>query len=104
MLNLRMCYDKLVRLLPLCKDQANPGDPLSAQSEHDMIWIRQPFLFCGSKFEELIVHGHTPIRTGQPDVRENRVNLDTGAVYGGPLTVAIFSQEEAPPLGFLHVH
>jgi Calcineurin-like phosphoesterase len=44
---------------------------------------------------------HTPSRTGQPEVRENRINLDTGAVYGGPLTAAIFNYEQTPPLGFL---
>jgi diadenosine tetraphosphatase ApaH/serine/threonine PP2A family protein phosphatase len=79
----------------------NPDYPLSAQPEHDMIWIREPFLSCGRKFERLIVHGHTPSQTGQPEVRENRINLDTGAVYGGPLTAGIFSYEQTPPLGFL---
>jgi hypothetical protein len=31
------------------------------------------------------VHGHTPQGDGMPDFRGNRLNLDTGAVFGGAL-------------------
>ena len=31
----------------------------------------------------------------------SRVNIDTAAVMGGPLTAAVFDDTRAPPLGFL---
>ena len=52
-------------------------------------------------FGKHIVHGHTPQRTGLPDQRAYRTNLDTAAVWGGPLTAGIFTDEAAPPIGFL---
>ncbi len=78
----------------------DPSRPLTVQSEQDMLWIREPFLNFDGKLERLIVHGHTPVETG-PDVRSNRVNIDTGAVFGRPLTAAIFQDEHAMPVGFL---
>jgi len=47
------------------------------------------------------VHGHTPLAAGKPDLRRRRVNLDTAAVMGGPLTAAVFDDARAEPLGFL---
>jgi serine/threonine protein phosphatase 1 len=78
-----------------------PGRPLDAQDEYDMLWIREPFLSDRRDYGRLIVHGHTPIEGGAPDLRSNRLNLDTGAVFGGPLTAAVFVAEETPPVGFL---
>lgn len=55
------------------------------QVEDDLIWIREPFLSDRTNHGPLIVHGHTPI-----DVlvhHGNRVNIDTGVAFGGPLTV-----------------
>ena len=49
----------------------------------------------------LIVHGHTPQTDGIPDFRGNRLNLDTGAVFGRPLTAAAFARAQRDPLGFL---
>lgn len=65
-----------------------PGVPLDAQSEEDQLWIRQEFHRDDRNHGALIVHGHTPVK--QPDLRHNRLNLDTGAGYGDPLTVAVF--------------
>ena len=74
-----------------------------AQDEVDMVWIREPFLSDRRDHGRLIVHGHTPLSNGSPDFRSNRLNLDTGAGYGGPLTAAVFSAEATPPLAFLQV-
>lgn len=41
----------------------------------------------------LIVHGHTPVRERVADLRENRINLDTGAVFGGVLTCGVFEED-----------
>ena len=45
--------------------------------------------------------GAAPLMTAQPDVRANRVNLDTGAVFGGPLTAAVFVPGRREPAAFL---
>jgi serine/threonine protein phosphatase 1 len=77
--------------------------PLAAQAPEVMVWMREPFLSecdavdCG----RFIVHGHTPLQGGTPDLRRRRVNLDTAAVMGGPLTAAVFDDTQAPPLAFL---
>ncbi|HUB64980.1 MAG TPA: metallophosphoesterase family protein [Methylocella sp.] len=61
-----------------------PGTPLSRQREEDLLWIREDFLLHEEPFEKIIVHGHTPVRV--PDVRKNRINIDTGAYATGRLT------------------
>lgn len=61
-----------------------PGVGLADQDPHDLIWIREPFLSDPRDHGAVIVHGHTPVE--KPDVRNNRINVDTGAVYGGTLT------------------
>ena len=79
----------------------NPALPINAQSEQDLLWIREPFLSHEGAFPRFIVHGHTPLRTARPDVRRNRVNLDTGAVFGGSLTAAVFAPGHVEPVEFL---
>ncbi|MBP0482395.1 metallophosphoesterase family protein [Sagittula salina] len=68
-----------------------PGVALSDQHEDDLVWIREAFLHDETDHGALVVHGHTPVET--PDLRVNRLNLDTGAGYGKPLTVAVFEGE-----------
>ena len=71
------------------------------QRDRDRLWIRDAFLDADHDFGRYVVHGHTPQRGGRPDVRNHRVNLDTAAAYGGPLTAAIFEDGQARPAGFL---
>jgi serine/threonine protein phosphatase 1 len=61
-----------------------PGVPLEAQKPQDLIWIRGEFLRATDDFGKVVVHGHTP--TTVPDVRANRIGIDTGAVFTGRLT------------------
>jgi serine/threonine protein phosphatase 1 len=61
-----------------------PGVPLAKQREEDLLWIRQDFLLHEEDFGKIVVHGHTPVQ--QPDVRPNRINIDTGAFATGRLT------------------
>ena len=61
-----------------------PGVPLAAQSEADLIWIRGPFLSHADPFDKIVVHGHTP--EPEPVARQNRIGIDTGAVFTGRLT------------------
>jgi serine/threonine protein phosphatase 1 len=79
----------------------HPDRSLDQQDEHDLIWIREPFLSHGRNYGRLIVHGHTPTRSGLPDQRPNRLNLDTGAVFGRALTAAVFTDENTAPERFL---
>ena len=64
------------------------GIPLADQEEDDLIWLRDEFLADETDHGHLIVHGHTV--TDLPEHAGNRVNLDTGAGYGKPLTAAVF--------------
>ena len=65
-----------------------PGLPLDQQSEDDLIWIRQEFLNDERAHPWLVVHGHTPAK--QAEHCGNRINLDSGAGYGRPLSTAVF--------------
>ena len=64
-----------------------PGVPLERQTAEDMMWIRAEFHKDRSDHGPLIIHGHTPVEV--PTHYGNRVNLDTGAAYDGPLTAAV---------------
>jgi serine/threonine protein phosphatase 1 len=96
---LRLSYDDGRRFF--VHAGVNPGKPLAAQGDVDMLWIREPFLSDGRDYGRLIVHGHTPLTNGRPDLRNNRLNLDTGAVFGGPLTAAVFDDSQTQPMTFL---
>ena len=62
-----------------------PGVPLRRQREEDLLWIRDEFLQCEDNFGKFVVHGHTPV--AKPDIRANRINIDTGAYASGILTL-----------------
>jgi serine/threonine protein phosphatase 1 len=64
-----------------------PGRPLASQNLQDMLWIREEFLESDYDFGRLVVFGHTPFK--QPFLAPGRLGLDTGAVFGGPLTCAV---------------
>lgn len=78
-----------------------PGRPLAEQDAEDLLWIREPFLSHPDPFGRLVVHGHTPTTSRRYDMRSNRLNLDTAAGYGGPITAAIFDADETAPIAFL---
>ncbi len=69
-----------------------PGTPLSQQQEEDVLWIREEFLSCKQEFGKIVVHGHTPVL--EPDIRPNRINIDTGAFATGRLTCLILERDE----------
>lgn len=64
-----------------------PGVPLDQQTEDDLLWIRDDFHADPRDHGALIVHGHTPV--DQPTHYGNRVNIDTGAGHGHPLTAVV---------------
>ncbi len=69
-----------------------PGIPLVNQSDEDMLWIRDEFLASDQEYEKMIVHGHTI--TWEPDVRGNRIGIDTGAFASGVLTALVLDGAE----------
>jgi serine/threonine protein phosphatase 1 len=69
-----------------------PGVPLNRQREEHLLWIRDDFLRTDYDFGKYIVHGHTPVE--EPDIRPNRINIDTGAFATGRLTCLIIEGEE----------
>jgi serine/threonine protein phosphatase 1 len=70
-----------------------PGVPIADQTEEDLIWIRQKFHTYNKPHPHLIVHGHTPVKKATH--YGNRINLDSGAGYGDPLSAAVFEGDEA---------
>lgn len=70
-----------------------PGVPLEAQEEDDLVWIRGPFLMETADHGFLVVHGHTTIDS--PMHCGNRLNLDSGAAYGGPLSAVVVEGRSA---------
>jgi serine/threonine protein phosphatase 1 len=67
-----------------CHAGVRPGVALDDQDSEDLVWIRDEFLIHGKEFEAVIVHGHTPVP--EPEIRLNRINIDTGAVFTGRLS------------------
>jgi serine/threonine protein phosphatase 1 len=69
-----------------------PGVPLAQQDEDDLLWIRKEFHDDNSDHGGLVVHGHTPVKS--PDLRHNRLNLDTGAGHGAALSTARLTERD----------
>lgn len=74
-----------------------PGVPIKKQKPREMLWIRDLFLKSTVDFGKRVVHGHTI--TDAPDIRTNRIGIDTGAFYSGRLTCLVLEGGESR---FLH--
>ncbi len=70
-----------------------PGIPLDQQDETDLAWIRAGFLEDRRDHGALIVHGHTAIEAATH--YGNRLNIDSGAAYGGPLSAVVIEGRDA---------
>ncbi len=68
----------------ICHAGARPGVDLGHQSSEDLMWICDDFLRFEGSFGRIVVHGHTP--TPNPEIRANRINVDTGAYASSILT------------------
>jgi serine/threonine protein phosphatase 1 len=73
-----------------------PGVAMQRQSLEDLVWIRDPFIFSNHDFGKRVIFGHTPY--SEPLIMDNKIGLDTGAVYGNRLTCL-----ELPAFRFHHV-
>lgn len=74
-----------------------PGVPLDEQDEEDLLWIREEFLYSDADLGHMVVHGHSP--EVNPEVRPNRIGIDTGAHYTDRLTCLVVEDESTR---FLH--
>ena len=70
-----------------------PGVPFDRQTETDLLWIRAPFLDDTRDHGALVVHGHTPVDLVTH--YGNRLNTDTGAGYGNPLSAVVIEGRDA---------
>lgn len=64
-----------------------PHVPFESQVDDDLLWIRERFLNSTVDFGKRVVHGHTPV--AEPELRRNRINIDTGAFLTNRLTCLV---------------
>lgn len=72
-------------------------------SDELRMWTRSRAFFRSELWPEreetraiLVVHGHTPPADLEPELERRRINVDTGACFGGTLTAAVLAPDEAP--------
>lgn len=69
-----------------------PNIPLERQNPDDLLWIRDEFLHYSKPHPKVVVHGHQI--SDEPEVRSNRIGIDTGAFATGRLTCLVLDGEE----------
>jgi serine/threonine protein phosphatase 1 len=72
------------------------------EGDQTYLWTRSDRFFDRGNWPErsalkdlTVIHGHTP-RSFQPEVFAHRINVDTGACFGGPLTAVMLKQGAEP--------
>lgn len=73
-----------------------PGIAIQDQVEDDLTWIRDPFLGYRGGYPWLVVHGHTALNAAVH--YGNRLNIDSSAAYGGPLTAVVIDGRDVSVL------
>ncbi|OAP39989.1 serine/threonine protein phosphatase [Sinorhizobium glycinis] len=75
--------------------------PLEEQGDDILLWMRIEPNYSGYYWGKHVCHGHTPSRSN-PRTVGNRTNVDSGAVFGGVLSCAVFDDDvPGGPLDFL---
>jgi len=72
------------------------GVPLNEQSEEELLWIREEFIYSAYDWNKRVIFGHTALEI--PFVTPGKIGIDTGAVYGNKLTAV-----ELPRMKFYQV-
>lgn len=68
------------------------------------IWIRDEFIRNRQNLGKIVVFGHTPqITTYLPLVMPNKIGIDTGAVFGGKLSVIQLDSENKEKFALMQV-
>ena len=75
-----------------CHAGVRPGVALDRQNRDDLLNIREPFLSSEAEHGKLVVHGHTPALA--PELRPNRMGIDTAAFATGCLTCLILEKDQ----------
>jgi serine/threonine protein phosphatase 1 len=95
-----------------CHAGIQPGKPLHKQTRDELIWIREEFLYTNRIHPKYIVHGHSSVQyvcgmhVSDPEILENRCNLDTGACFwnkSARLTAALFEDGVKKPIQVFQV-
>lgn len=84
-----------------------PGADPARCSEEELLWIRDPFIRSDYAWPKPVVFGHTPQYDNsrgeptdledivwQPLNRPEKIGIDTGCAYGGPLTALVLPERE----------
>ena len=66
-----------------------PGVKLAKQTKQDLTFSREPFMSHEGLHPYRVVHGHSPTKDMNIDIRPNRINVDTHLYAGGPLSCAV---------------
>ncbi len=74
-----------------------PRVSLDDQDHREMLWIRDEFLSSNADHGKMVVHGHSI--SWEPEIKKNRIGIDTGAFASGVLTCLVLQQTERT---FLH--
>ncbi|MCI5115814.1 MAG: serine/threonine protein phosphatase [Candidatus Electrothrix sp. AW1] len=69
-----------------------PGVHLTRQVSSYCLWVRDEFIETPYTFSKTIIFGHTVFQ--EPLVQENKIGIDTGAVYGGKLTALLLPEKK----------
>ena len=75
-----------------CHAGVRPGVPLDCQDRDDLLNIRDPFLSSEAEHGKLVVHGHTP--SVAPEIRPNRIGIDTAAYATNRLTCLVLEKDQ----------
>ena len=75
-----------------CHAGVRPGVALDRQNREDLLNIREPFLSSEAEHGKLVVHGHTPAVA--PEIRLNRIGIDTAAYATGRLTCLVLEKDQ----------
>ena len=69
-----------------------PNIPLEQQKTDDILWIRDDFLHYTKPHPKVVVHGHQIC--DEPEIRHNRIGIDTGAFATGLLSCLVLDGEK----------
>jgi len=61
-----------------------PGWEPEESDGETLLWVREEFLHSFDPSGRIVVHGHTPFE--EVRVHPDKIGIDTGVAYGGPLT------------------
>jgi serine/threonine protein phosphatase 1 len=75
-----------------CHAGVRPGVPLDRQDRNDLLTIRDAFLASKLEHGKLVVHGHTP--SLDPEIRFNRIGIDTAGYATGRLACLVLEKNE----------